>query len=106
MLVDRDFKRYSTYFQSIFEFGRRHKIMNPEKMRTNYGKLIYMLQDAASESATNLLQFSCIKPIQTVYSYLEEHDVRLRCSCAILRPPPSNCSSPSSSLSLSPPPPP
>ena len=32
----------------MLQVGRRYKIMNPEKMRDAYGKLIYMLQDVSS----------------------------------------------------------
>ena len=44
LFADRDFQRNADFYQQIFELGRRHKIMNPDKMRTTYGKLIYLLQ--------------------------------------------------------------
>lgn len=44
LFSDRDFQANEEFYQTVFELGRRHKIMNPDKMRTTYGKLIYLLQ--------------------------------------------------------------
>nr|KAJ3417941.1 hypothetical protein HK105_000567 [Polyrhizophydium stewartii] len=48
--------------------------MNPEKMRGSYGKLVYMLQDAQIPEVREMLQFSCVKPIRTVYNVLNERN--------------------------------
>ncbi|KAF8076739.1 hypothetical protein FPV67DRAFT_1472507, partial [Lyophyllum atratum] len=74
LFTDRDFQANAEFYQQIFELGRRHKIMNPDKMRTTYGKLIYLLQDSQSPDVKDLLSFSCIRPIKTVYAILEGHD--------------------------------
>jgi hypothetical protein len=74
LLQDDNFAEYDTFFCQMFEIARRHKIMNPEKMRTEYGKLIYLLQDAVSPSVRPHLGFSVVTPIETVYKFLEERD--------------------------------
>ncbi|EGO02108.1 hypothetical protein SERLA73DRAFT_104408 [Serpula lacrymans var. lacrymans S7.3] len=73
LFTDRDFQANAEFYQQIFELGRRHKIMNPDKMRTTYGKLIYLLQDSQSSEVQDMLNFSCVKPIRTVHNVLEEH---------------------------------
>ncbi|KAJ6451499.1 hypothetical protein C8R47DRAFT_1170128 [Mycena vitilis] len=73
LFTDRDFEANAEFYQLIFELGRRHKIMNPDKMRTTYGKLIYLLQDSQSPEVKDLLSFSCVRPIKSVHALLEEH---------------------------------
>ncbi|KAF9579841.1 hypothetical protein BGW38_003733, partial [Lunasporangiospora selenospora] len=72
LFADKSFEDNEEFFQVIFEIGRRHKIMNPEKMRNAYGKLMYLLMDASTEEIESTLGFSCIAPIKTVYSFLKE----------------------------------
>ncbi|KAG2184002.1 hypothetical protein INT44_009013 [Umbelopsis vinacea] len=74
LFADRTFEQNEEFFQKIFEIGRRHKIMNPEKMRSAYGKLMYMLMDSAIPEVEEMLGFSCVIPIKTVYSFLKEHN--------------------------------
>ena len=66
------FSDYHNFLCQMLEIARRHKIMNPEKMRTEYGKLIYLLQD--SVSLQEHLGFSVKSPIETVYKFLEERN--------------------------------
>ena len=46
MIKDRSFEDNAEFFSTVFEIGRRHKILNPECMRTDYGKLVHMLMDS------------------------------------------------------------
>ncbi|KAJ4458462.1 putative UPF0652 protein [Paratrimastix pyriformis] len=73
LLKDRNFHEFDFFFKHMFELGRRHKIMNPEKMRATYGKLIYLLQDSQIPEVEEMLQFSMVKPIVTVYALFEHY---------------------------------
>eukprot|EP01126_Amoeba_proteus_P012487 TRINITY_DN1514_c0_g1_i5.p1 TRINITY_DN1514_c0_g1~~TRINITY_DN1514_c0_g1_i5.p1 ORF type:complete len:366 (-),score=76.66 TRINITY_DN1514_c0_g1_i5:173-1270(-) len=46
--------------------------MNPDKMRTEYGKLIYLLQDSVSAHIREQLGFDIKCGIKTVYQFLKE----------------------------------
>jgi hypothetical protein len=72
LLKEHDYTELGEQFQSIFEIGRRYKINNPDKMRSDFGKLMYLLQDSVSPHVQDLLQFNCITPLKTVYLLLEE----------------------------------
>lgn len=51
--------------------AHRHKIRNPERMRTAYGKLMYFLQDATSPTIEDMLGFNAVRPIKSVYEQLQ-----------------------------------
>jgi len=53
-------------------------------MRGNYGKMVYMLQDAVTEDIKELLGFDCVQHIESVRERLEKHGVRVcptACDC-------------------------
>ncbi|CAM9517571.1 unnamed protein product [Chrysoparadoxa australica] len=56
------------FFARVFEVGRRFKACNPDKMRSSYGKMMCILQDAQGCSK---LGFSLVKDIELVYNFLE-----------------------------------
>lgn len=72
MVTNRDFSEHAEFYQAIFEIGRRHKIMNPEKMRSEYGKLIYLLEDSMTTEIQDLIKFSMVHSVLTVHSFLSE----------------------------------
>eukprot|EP00238_Polyblepharides_amylifera_P006470 CAMPEP_0196585418 /NCGR_PEP_ID=MMETSP1081-20130531/50565_1 /TAXON_ID=36882 /ORGANISM="Pyramimonas amylifera, Strain CCMP720" /LENGTH=678 /DNA_ID=CAMNT_0041906951 /DNA_START=96 /DNA_END=2132 /DNA_ORIENTATION=+ len=74
LLVNRNFADNEIFFQDCFEVGRRHKIMNPEKMRSEYGKLVYLLMDSQMSDVQQLLEFQCVRPLSTVYAFLENRN--------------------------------
>ncbi|CAG9472171.1 conserved protein, unknown function [Plasmodium vivax] len=71
LIRDRDFLRNSNFFSFVFEIGRRYKILNPDRMRSSYGKLMYFLMDTRREEIYDLLSFNCVAPIKTVYDLLK-----------------------------------
>ena len=71
LILDREFKDNAKFFAQIFEIGRRHKIMNPEKMRNEYGKMVYLLQDSQSPEVADMLSFKLVKSLKTAYALLE-----------------------------------
>ena len=44
VLANRNFADYEEDIQNMLEIARRYKITNPEKMRSEYGKLVYLMQ--------------------------------------------------------------
>ena len=71
MVANRDFAGSAEFFQTVFEIARRYKIMNPEKMRTAYGKMVYLLQDSMLPEIQDLIKFCMGRPVLTVYSFLQ-----------------------------------
>ncbi len=61
------------FFRACLEVGRRYKIMNPDKMRHTYGKLLYLLMDARRGKVRKRLEMDLTKPVVTVASALAEN---------------------------------
>ncbi len=60
------------FFQHVFEIARRNKVLNPAKMRSTYGKLMHILQDAQSPTIAKSLGFDLYKDLVMVRPFLEK----------------------------------
>ncbi|CAN0432531.1 unnamed protein product [Ascophyllum nodosum] len=60
-------KEWASAIRTCCEIGRRHKIMNPEKMRGSYGMLMYILMDAQDPLVKQKTGFSCVRPMRTAH---------------------------------------
>merc|ERR1712146_88821 len=74
LLDEEEFEANESFFQKIFEIGRRYKVMNPDRMRNTYGKLMYMLQDSQLNACQRHTNMKLVIPIKTVASFLKEKD--------------------------------
>lgn len=70
LLGDRNFAGAEPLLKTLLEIARRYKITNPEKLRAEYGKLLYLMQDARSGSISPLLGVDVHAPVRTVYALL------------------------------------
>jgi hypothetical protein len=67
-----ELSQHESFFQNVFEVGRRYKVCNPDKMRTTYGKLMYVLMDAQLPEIQNAIGMHLVVPIRTVNTFLYE----------------------------------
>lgn len=72
LLDERNYEEHEGFFQEMFEVARRYKVMNPEKMRGEYGKMLYLLQDAGTASIRRHLHLNLDGGIRTVSKLLGE----------------------------------
>jgi len=72
ILDDRNFEEHEEMLKKKLEIARRYKITNPEKMRSEYGKLVYLMQDAVGPDIKPLLGVDINSPVYTVYGLLAE----------------------------------
>lgn len=73
MFFAKNGENNAEWYQKVFEIGRRYKIMNPEKMRDGFGKLMYMMMDSRLPEVKNALEFDFYKPIVTVHNFLSNN---------------------------------
>jgi len=59
------------FFQEQLEYARRYKIMNPDLMRSEYPKFVYMLQDIMRDQMQEQFGFSIKHDVTTVHLILE-----------------------------------
>lgn len=74
VISEKSFSDFNKEYAELFELFRRYKIMNPEKFRGIYGKVVYFLQDSGLIPVKENLGIDLTKEVKTVYNVLEEAD--------------------------------
>ncbi|KNH05524.1 hypothetical protein XU18_3495 [Perkinsela sp. CCAP 1560/4] len=65
-------KRYENKLCALIERLRRYKFLNPDRLRMDYTKFLFMLQDSLEENvSTGLNDIRLISSIQTVYDFCD-----------------------------------
>jgi len=77
LIVDKSLNANIPFFRDLFEVGRRFKIMNPQKMRNTYGKLMYIVMDCESYQVKNETGASFVKDILTINEFLKEKEANM-----------------------------
>lgn len=73
LLKDHDFTPYERDICIAVEACRRYKIMNPDLLRTDYVKFLYMIQDAVqNEMVREAIGFSVVTDLVTVAKYSQQ----------------------------------
>lgn len=76
-LEEREFGPYREEIQTAIETCRRYKMMNPDLLRTDYVKFLYMVQDAVqTETVNDVLGFSVVSEIRTVGHHCELYRIQ------------------------------
>jgi hypothetical protein len=73
-LLAKSRKDNAEYTADCFEVARRFKILNPDKLRDTYGKLLFVLMDSARPSTRRALGFSLTRRVKTVSTHLKSVD--------------------------------
>lgn len=84
LIQDRAIHENPDLFCAIFEVGRRYKVMNPDKMRSTYGKLMYLLQDAQTAEIRDSIGFRVVRSVLTVRGELDSLGIAELLECARL----------------------
>jgi hypothetical protein len=77
LIVDKTLNNNIPFFRDLFEVGRRFKIMNPQKMRNTYGKLMYILMDCESHQVKSETGATFVKEILTIREFLKERGANM-----------------------------
>ncbi|CAM9304629.1 unnamed protein product [Ectocarpus sp. 13 AM-2016] len=58
---------WACVLRTCFEVGRRHKILNPEKMRSAHGMLMCIVMDTEHPLVREQTGFSCVRSMRTAF---------------------------------------